>query len=163
MRRALRLVPLTGLAALAVSVGSAGTGTAPGLSGVLHPERARIDYMLKCQGCHQPDGRGNAVNTPPLAGEVSRFLSVPGGREFLGRVPGVASVDLNDERLAELLNWTLYRFDPAHLPADFKPYSPGEISALRKAPLRLEREAMRKGLMVHIEQAKKRNKENNIN
>lgn len=158
----MRFVSLAGLAALAASVAAAGGSAAPALSGVPHPERARIDYMLKCQGCHQPDGRGNMANTPPLLGEVSKFLRVPGGREFLGRVPGVASIDLDDARLAELLNWTLYRFDPGHIPAGFKPYSPAEIGALRKAPLRLEREAMRKSLVAHIGQIKIEDKLNNI-
>lgn len=153
MNPALRLAPLAGLALLAAALGTAGQGMTPAMPGVTHPERARIDYMLKCQGCHHPDGSGNAVNTPPLAGEVAKFLAVPGGREFLGRVPGVASTDLDDEHLADLLNWTLYRFDAGNLPQDFKPYTPAEIGALRKAPLRLERAAMRADLVQRIEQA----------
>lgn len=150
MIRAARLAPLAGLALLAVSLETAGQGTAAKVPGVAHPARARIDYMLKCQGCHRPDGHGNSANTPPLAGMVGKFLHVPGGREFLGRVPGVASVDLDDARLAELLNWSLYRFDAANLPAGFKPYTPAEIGALRQAPLRLEREAMRARLVAAI-------------
>ncbi|MDE2412143.1 MAG: cytochrome C [Sphingomonadales bacterium] len=119
--------------------------------GVTNPTQAHIDYMLKCQGCHQPNGAGNAANTPPLTNEVARFLLVPGGREFLGRVPGVASTDLDDARLAELLNWTLYRFDGAHVPADFRPYTAAEIGALRKAPLRLERLETRNRLIAQME------------
>lgn len=151
MNRAARLAPLAGLAFLAFTLGTAAAGSMPGMPGVAHPQRARIDYMLKCQGCHQPDGSGNMVNTPPLAGEVSKFLAVPGGRVFLGRVPGVASVDLDDERLAELLNWSLYRFDPAHIPAGFKPYTSAEIRALRKSPLRLERADLRARLIAAME------------
>lgn len=117
-------------------------------SGVSNPQRARIDYMLKCQGCHGPDGSGNLVNTPPLAGEVAKFLAIPGGRAFLGRVPGVASVDLDNQRLAEVLNYTLYRFDAAHVPAGFKPYSAGEVAVLRKAPLRLDRAETRARLLA---------------
>lgn len=166
MKAVLRLVPLAGLALLAASLGTAGQGMAPStagksaspMPGVAHPDRARIDYMLKCQGCHHPDGSGNAVNTPPLAGEVGKFLAVPGGREFLGRVPGVASTDLDDVRLAELLNWTLYRFDPANVPAGFKPYTAAELAALRKAPLRLERAGMRAQLVERIQQAHSGNK-----
>jgi hypothetical protein len=119
--------------------------------GVTNQPRARIDYMLKCQGCHRPDGNGDLVSTPPLAGEVAKFLAVPGGREFLGRVPGVASVDLSDERLAEVLNYTLYRFDAAHVPASFKPYTAAEIALLRQAPLRLDRADMRARLIARLE------------
>lgn len=139
---------LAALALAGVAPLAAGEVTWPG---VAHPERARIDYMLKCQGCHQSDGRGNSVNTPPLKGEVARFLAVPGGREFLGRVPGVASTDLSDERLAEVLNWTLYRFDPGNVPAGFKPYTPAELGALRKEPLRLDRGEARARLVARLE------------
>lgn len=121
------------------------------LPGVPNPAQARIDYMLKCQGCHQPEGRGNAVNTPPLAGMVSRFLSAKGGREFLVRVPGVAMVDLDDARLTQLVNWTLYRFDRTHLPAGFTPYSVAEVAALRRRPLRLNRAATRESLIKQVQ------------
>ncbi|MBS0483030.1 MAG: cytochrome C [Proteobacteria bacterium] len=120
-------------------------------NGVSHPARARVDYMLKCQGCHQPGGDSKPANTPPLAGEVAKFLSVPGGREFLGRVPGVAMTDLDDVRLAELLNWTIYRFDPGHLPAGFQPYTAQEIGALRRQPLRLDRVQTRDRLIAQME------------
>lgn len=125
--------------------------TLPAQPGVADPARAHVDYMLKCQGCHHPDGTGNAVNTPPLKGEVARFLAVPGGREFLGRVPGVASTDLDDARLAQLLNWTLYRFDAGHLPTGFRPYTPAEIGALRARPLRLDRVAARAALVARMQ------------
>lgn len=74
---------------------------------------------------------------------MARFLHVPNGREFLGRVPGVASTDLDDRRLAQLLNWTIQRFDAEHLPVGFEPYSTAEIERLRKTPLRLERADVR--------------------
>ena len=120
------------------------------MPGVTNPARARVDYILKCQGCHQANGDSHPRNTPPLTGEVSQFLSVKGGREFLGRVPGVATTDLDDERLTDLLNWTLYRFDRANIPADFKPYTTREVASLRQHPLRLERLGMREALIAEI-------------
>ena len=66
-------------------------------------EQAHVDYMLKCQGCHRPDGSGDDQSAPPLRGVVARFLTVPGGREFLGRVPGVATANLDDARLVRRL------------------------------------------------------------
>lgn len=148
-----RLALLLPIAALTLAVAARGAAVAPAgegqadFPGVANPAQARIDYMLKCQGCHQPQGGGDIRHTPPLAGTVARFLSVPGGREFLGRVPGVATTDLDDRRLAQLLNWTLYRFDRENLPVGFKPYSAKEIGGLRKAPLRLERAEMRARLV----------------
>ena len=132
----------------AVSAAAAAAGSA--MPGVSNPARARIDYILKCQGCHQPDGGGNMASTPPLKGEVAQFLHVAGGREFLARVPGVATVDLDDQRLAEVLNWTLYRFDAGNVPADFRPYTAAEMGRLRRAPLRLERAEVREKLVSGI-------------
>ncbi|WP_246611145.1 cytochrome C [Aquisediminimonas profunda] len=105
--------------------------------------RARQNWMLKCQGCHRADATTKPLNAPPLAGEVAKVLSVPGGREYLARVPGVATVNLPSDEVAELLNWTLIRFDPAHVPRDFRPYTGDEIETLRKHPLRVEAAAMR--------------------
>lgn len=131
-------------------IGAAQASTEEAMPGVQDARQAHSDYKLKCQGCHRPDGSGDLVSNPPMNGHVARFLSVPGGREFLGRVPGVATVDLDDARLANLLNWTLYRFDRENLPDDFKPYSATEISALRKRPLRAERAAVRGGLVAQM-------------
>ena len=99
-------------------------------------EPAEADYMLNCQGCHLPDGSGfPARQVPDLRNQLGRFLSVPGGREFLVQVPGSAQTALNDADLARLLNWMLLRFSAAQLPADFQPYTAAEIGALRKQPL----------------------------
>lgn len=124
------------------------------MRGVSNPQQARIDYILKCQGCHRPDGGGDDRSNPPIKNEVARFLGVPGGREFLARVPGVSTVDLDDTRLADLVNWTLYTFDPAHMPADFRPYSPEEMGHFRRNPLRLERAETRARLVKGFSQVR---------
>ncbi len=134
------------LAAISASgvVGAAGKS----LPGITDARQAHVDYMLKCQGCHRPDGSGDDHSNPPMRGVVARFLSVPGGRAFLARVPGVATTNLDDRRLANLVNWTLYTFDPEHVPADFKPFSAQELNALRQHPLRLQRAAVRAQLVA---------------
>jgi hypothetical protein len=91
------------------------------------------------------------ATTPSVAGTVSRFLSVAGGREYLARVPGVATSPLTDSDLAELLNWMLWRFDPEHLPANFLPFNAAEVGDLRKRPLRLEASQMRSELLAQAE------------
>lgn len=132
--------------ALVIAVpGSADTGALPG---VYDANQAHVDYMLKCQGCHRPDGNGDDHSNPPLRAMVARFLTVPGGRAFLGQVPGVATTNLDDQRLANLLNWTLHRFDADHIPANFQPYTPEELGRLRQNPLRLERAATRARLVA---------------
>jgi hypothetical protein len=115
--------------------------------GVDNPQRAWQHWTLNCQGCHRPDGTGSAGTAPSLAGTVARFLSVPGGREYLGRVPGVATSPLSSADLSEVMNWMLWRFDKEHIPANFQPYTAAEIGQLRGAPLRLEASQMRAELL----------------
>jgi len=122
-------------------------------AGVSNPQRAWQNWTLNCQGCHRPDGSGSAGTAPPLAGTVSKFLTVPGGREYLGRVPGVATSALSSADLADLMNWMFWRFDKEHLPADFKPFTAEEIAQLRTSPLRLEAAPMRAQLLEKADAA----------
>ena len=122
-------------------------------AGVENPQRAWQHWTLNCQGCHRPDGTGSAGTTPSLAGTVGRFLSVPGGREYLGRVPGVATSPLSNADLSELMNWMLWRFDKEHIPANFQPFTAAEIGQLRSAPLRLEASQMRADLLKKAEES----------
>jgi mono/diheme cytochrome c family protein len=94
-----------------------------------------LDFVLHCQGCHQAAGLGLPGAVPELKDSVARFASIPGGREYLARVPGVAQSQLDDAAIAALLNWMLPYFDSAHLPADFRPFTAGEVGPLRRSPL----------------------------
>ncbi len=94
-----------------------------------------IDYMLHCMGCHMEDGRGTGDMVPELKNFVGNFLGVDGGREFLIQVPGVAQAALDDEDLADLMNWLLREFSASQIPSGFEPYTPAEVGALRKSKL----------------------------
>lgn len=98
-------------------------------------------WQLHCSGCHRPDGSGLPGEVPDLRGQVARFLAAPGGRAYLARVPGAANAPLSDADLAALLGWLLVRFDPAHVPADFAPYTADEVAGLRARPLSQVRDA----------------------
>jgi len=87
-------------------------------------------YMLNCWGCHRPDGEGIPGTAPPLRGAVD-FLRVPGGREYLISVPGVALSPLSNEQAADVMNWILKSFSKDRVPTDFKPYTAGEIAKVR--------------------------------
>ena len=59
------------------------------------------------------------------------FLHVPGGREYLVEVPGVAASALSDAEIAQVLNWLLVTFNKAETPPDFKPYTAAEVAKYR--------------------------------
>lgn len=104
-------------------------------AGAAGAEPARIDYMLQCQGCHRADGTGSPGSVPSLVGTVGLFLAVPGGREYLIRVPGSAQSPLDDTRLAAVLNFMVREFGPADAAATFEPFTPGEVARHRAPPL----------------------------
>lgn len=92
----------------------------------------RTDYMLRCMGCHLPDGAETPGKVPPLKDHVARFLSAEGGRAYLVQVPGTRQSSLSDAAVADLLNWLVRHFDADHVPATFMPYSEAEVAALRR-------------------------------
>ena len=120
---------------------------ASGTAGAYAPN---VEYALNCQGCHRAAGGGTPESVPPLAGSVARFLGVPGGREYLVQVPGVAQAPLDDATLAAVMNWMLERFDKAHIPPGFVPYDAAEIARLRTKPL-TDVETVRRRLLAAID------------
>ena len=117
------------------------------VAGAYTPE---VEFALNCQGCHRADGTGTPGSVPALADSVARFLAVPGGREYLVQVPGVAQAPLDDATLAAVVNWMLARFDAQHMPKDFRPYTAEEIGGLRKSPL-VDVEKIRASLLAEIQ------------
>jgi mono/diheme cytochrome c family protein len=93
------------------------------------------DYARWCQGCHRADGMGAPAAVPRLRDFAGYFVQSPGGRAYFARVPGVVQAPLDDQRLADVLNWTLLTFSRDQLPADFRPYTAAEIAAAREAPI----------------------------
>jgi hypothetical protein len=141
-------------AVLGIAVAQTPAGVAASVpAGVTNPQRAWQNWTLGCQGCHRADGSGSEGTAPSIAGTVSKFLGVPGGREYLGRVPGVATSPLGNADLAELMNWMFWRFDKEHMPADFVPFTADEIGRLRAQPLRLEATQMRADLLKKADES----------
>lgn len=97
-------------------------------------ERAHVNYMLHCQGCHLPGAEGFAGRVPPIRDFAGYFLHSGEGRRFLIRVPGVANSALDDHELAELMNWLVTTYSADQLPERFTPYTPAEVAALRRDP-----------------------------
>jgi mono/diheme cytochrome c family protein len=149
----LRRVLIKIAAASGALMAGAAVGQSSQPSGVENPQLAWQHWTLNCQGCHRPDATGSAGTTPSLAGTAAKFLWVPGGREYLTRVPGVATSALSNADLAEVLNWLLWRFDKDNLPVNFQPFTAAEVGALRVRPLRLEASQMRADLLRKAEES----------
>ena len=99
-------------------------------------DRARINFVLHCSGCHQPDGSGSPEHgIPDMRDRVGHFLRIPEGRAFLVQVPGTAQSSLGDGDTAELLNWMVGALSPGAVPPNSLPYTRDEVARLRASPL----------------------------
>ncbi len=125
--------------------------------------KARQNWILNCQGCHKIDATGRPEKgLPNLSGEVAKFLSVEGGREYLSRVPGVTNAGVSDEALTDLINWLLLRFDPDNIPPDHIPYSVSEVAKWRKQPLSTDSAEKRQALLLQLENLKNQGESNDL-
>ena len=115
----------------------------------------QLDYMLQCQGCHLSDGTGTPGAVPSFVDFVGTFLAIPGGREFLVRVPGSSQSELDDARLAAVLNWILARFDSGSQGDGFVPFTAEEVARVRRPPL-TDVEAVRRELLSRVDAAPRR-------
>ena len=111
--------------------------------------RASVNYKIHCQGCHLPDAIGFADKVPRMKDFVGYFLHSQEGREFVIRVPGVATSTLSDDAITELMNWLLLTYSADQLPGDFMPYSAAEVAGLR-LDLEGDPESTRKGILERI-------------
>ena len=136
------------LALIAAAFSLAAARPAPG-------ETAQIHYMLQCQGCHLADGTGAPGAVPSFENFVGKFLAVPGGREYLVRVPGSAQSPLSDRELADVLNWIVRAFGPEAIAAAFEPFSAEEVARVRNPPL-TDVESVRRGLLRAMEATRSR-------
>ena len=98
----------------------------------LQASNPRSNYLLYCSGCHLVNGTGNHPNVPTLHDELGRMLSVPAMRAYLVQIPGAAQAPIDDEALADVINWVLRQWNSETLPVDFEELTLEEVSAARR-------------------------------
>lgn len=97
---------------------------------------AGTNYILRCIGCHGTDGAGSEqAGIPDFRGYVGSFSRSEDGRRYLMHVPGVTNASLTDAQIAEVMNHVMERFGGSSLPADFRPFTAAEVTALRSEPV----------------------------
>lgn len=95
----------------------------------------KTDYLLYCRGCHLADGSSVPPEVPSLINEIGKLLAIPGGREYIVRVPGVAQTDMDDAQLAAVLNWVVAEFNSKTTPKGFSPYTAEYVGTARSKVL----------------------------
>ena len=93
---------------------------------------AQTNYVLRCLGCHLPDGTGlPGAGIPDFVGKVGVFAGLPEGRAYLLHVPGVIGASLSDGEIADLLNYIMETWAGDSLPAAYQPFDAAEVSVLK--------------------------------
>jgi mono/diheme cytochrome c family protein len=157
------LVMLACMAQAALALG--GTQTTLGRQVMARPDapavatttHARASYVLHCAGCHGVDGAGLPQSYVPGLKRLGDLLRLPGGREFVIKVPGVMGSGLDDAQVAEVANWVLSTIAKDSLPPQHMPYAAADVARARAAPLvdvlaerrRLQEQARQQGLVIY--------------
>jgi len=107
-------------------------------------------FVQTCGPCHQPDGGGTPGLAPALKGPHWQKLAAE--RTYLPRVIAFGltgqikvgdavfaggmqpQAQLNDEQAAAVANYVAGVLNQSNLPADWKPYTAAEITAVRATP-----------------------------
>ncbi len=102
----------------------------PGLAqGSLTP--AQSDYLEHCGGCHGLQGDTSPAPIPVLRGRVGYFMCNQAGREYLLRLPNIAHAKIDDESLADMMNFVVFSLGPRTAPAGVRPFTTEEVTRLR--------------------------------
>ncbi len=94
------------------------------------------NYYEFCGGCHGLDGASARREIPVLKEHVGSFLCSASGREYLVRLPNVAFAPMDDETLAQTLNFIARDLGGTSYPAGARAYTAREVGRLRQAPLK---------------------------
>ena len=93
-------------------------------------------YMQSCGGCHGILGSSARQTVPELRGQVGRLMCTGAGRQYIVRLPNVAFAGVNDQVLADVLNYVIFSFSNDSLPPGTRPYTAGEVGRLRRMPFK---------------------------
>ena len=121
------------LFAASVAVASAQLSAEPM---VTHLSASQSTYLQRCGGCHGIQGVSNPTVVPTLRGQVGQFLCTQEGREYLLRLPSIATSPLSDEQVADLMNFVVFSLGGAQPDAVRAPvFGSREVHELRRKPL----------------------------
>lgn len=90
-------------------------------------------YLERCGGCHGIQGVSAPKLVPTLRGQAGAFLCTREGREYLVRLPSVASTPVDDESLAALVNFVAFELGAGD--SRFPRFTADEVHHLRQKPL----------------------------
>lgn len=122
--------PHAGLLAMLLAAGPLAAHATPPSEGSV-----KGAFLERCGGCHGIGGASVSVLVPDLRDQVGFFLCTAEGRAYIPRLPNVAFSGVSDQRLAEIVNYTVFDVGGSSAPAGAKRYTAAEVGRLRRDPL----------------------------
>lgn len=78
----------------------------------------RVNYVLRCAGCHGMEGLGTETGgVPGFPGSVATLVNDDEGRTYVVHVPGVVGSSLSDAEIAAVMNYVIERWGDTPAPA----------------------------------------------
>tara|TARA_A100001391_G_scaffold7621_8_gene5045 strand:- start:66860 stop:67336 length:477 start_codon:yes stop_codon:yes gene_type:complete len=128
------------LAGAVAAVAFLGSNKADASEEVVVIPSGQSEYTEGCGGCHGLLGVAADESIPRLRDKVGTFLCTQEGREYLIRLPNIAFAAMDDEALADLMNFVVFGLGGESLPRGegVRPYNADEVGLLRKTPFKGE-------------------------
>ena len=96
---------------------------------------AQSDYLAQCGGCHGIQGNTAPAPVPILKARVGYFMCTEAGRRFLIRLPNVSYARVDDESLADMMNFVVFGLGASTAPANARGFTAEEVGELRRHPM----------------------------
>jgi len=96
---------------------------------------AQSDYLEQCGGCHGIQGTTAPAPVPVLKARAGYFMCTEAGRRYLIRLPNVSNARVDDQSLADMMNFVVFDLGAPTAPANARPFTAGEVGELRSHPM----------------------------
>lgn len=132
-----RAISTFAAAALLLHIGGVdGAQNDPLPNGITRFNEVQSLYMQHCGGCHGVHGVSAPREVPDLRGQVGSFLCSAEGRAYLVRLPNIALAPVDDQMLADMMNFVVFDLGgPSPAVTNAPAYTAAEVAQLRKQPL----------------------------
>jgi hypothetical protein len=140
--------------AVALAAMSAAICGAPALAYTPEHLTPRGTYLVRCGGCHGPDGLSRTSLIPDLKDKAGYFLCDPAGRDYVSRLPNIVFSRITDAEMAALMNYVSFDLGGGSAPPHARAFTAGELGRARRNALTIpDLEAYRgrivDGLIAH--------------
>lgn len=95
----------------------------------------RGTYLVRCGGCHGPDGLSRTSLIPDLKDKAGYFLCDAEGRDYVSRLPNIVFSRITDAEMAALMNYVSFDLGGGSAPPRARAFTPRELARTRRNAL----------------------------